>query len=96
MIWACITNQGGPFAWLLSARLFHPFSKLTYPAFLVHPIVMALFYGRQEPARFSHYLMLYLILGHIVITYVSAFLLSALFELPLLQVERVIKRTWRT
>lgn len=96
MIWACITKHGGPFEWLLSARLFVPFSKLTYPAFLVHPIVMALFYGRQEPTHFSHYLMLYLILGHIVITYASAFLLSALFELPLLQVERVIKRAWRS
>lgn len=93
MIFACITKHGGIFETILSAKCFVPFSRLTYPAFLIHPIVMAIFYGsRQERTHFSHYLMLYLILGHIVITYASAFVLSALFELPLLSVERVIRR----
>lgn len=93
MIFACITKHGGIFDTILSAKCFVPFSRLTYPAFLIHPIVMAIFYGsRPERSHFSHYLMLYLILGHIVITYSSAFILSALFELPLLSVERVIKR----
>lgn len=94
IIFACYTKQGGPIEALLSARLFAPFSRLTYPAFLIHPIVMAVFYGsRQASFQFSHYLMLYLILGNIVITYASAFVLAALFELPLLSVERAIKRT---
>lgn len=94
MIFACVTKQGGPVAALLGARCFVPLSRLTYPAFLIHPIVMAVFYGsRQE--NFSHYLMLYLTLGHIVITYVLAFILSALFELPILSAERAIKRARR-
>ena len=93
MIFACMTNHGGIFASILSARPFVPLSRLTYPAFLIHPIIMAVFYGsRQSSFTFSHYLMLYLILGNIVITYASAFILSALFELPLLSAERAIKR----
>lgn len=93
MIFACITKQAGPIGSLLSARCFVPFSRLTYPAFLIHPIVMAIFYGsRQSSFHFSHYLMLYLILGNIVITYASAFVLAALFELPLLSIERIVKR----
>lgn len=96
MIFACMTKQGGVVQSILSAPCFAPLSRLTYPAFLVHPIVMAVFYGsRQSSFHFSHYLMLYLILGNIVITYASAFVLSALVELPLLSAERVLKRAWR-
>lgn len=95
MIFACMTNQGGPVAHILSARCFVPLSRLTYPAFLIHPIVIAVFYGSRETSfHFSHYLMLYLILGNIVITYASAFVLSALFELPLLSLERTVKGLW--
>ena len=90
---ACITRQSsGPFKLvelLLGAQCFAPLSRLTYPAYLVHPIVMALFYGtRQSSFHFSHYLMLYLILGNIVITYACAFVLATLFELPLISLER--------
>lgn len=98
MIFACMTQNGFIFGHILSAKLFIPLSRLTYPAFLIHPIVMAVFYGShggdQSAFQFSHYLMLYLILGNIVITYASAFVLSTLFELPLLSVERVVKRAW--
>lgn len=92
MIFASITKQAGFIGRLLAAKCFVPLSRLTYPAFLIHPIVMALFYGsRQASFHFSHYLMLYLILGNIVITYASAFVLAALFELPLLSIERTIR-----
>lgn len=99
IIFASITKQAsGPFRLaerLLSAKCFIPLSRLTYPAFLVHPIVMAVFYGsRQASFHFSHYLMLYLILGNIVITYACAFVLATLFELPLISVERLLSRRW--
>uniref|UniRef100_A0A6G1SF07 Nose resistant to fluoxetine protein 6 n=2 Tax=Aceria tosichella TaxID=561515 RepID=A0A6G1SF07_9ACAR len=93
IIFACITKQAGPIGRLLGARCFVPLSRLTYPAFLIHPIIMASFYGtRQASFQFSHYLMLYLILGNIVITYASAFILAALIELPFLSIERVVSR----
>lgn len=95
MVFACITNHGGHLEKLLSWRHFIPFSRLSYSAFLVHPIVMAISYGgRTASVPFSHYLMLCLVLGNIVITYASAFLLSSLFELPLLSVERALKQSW--
>lgn len=91
IIFACITKQAGPIGRILGARCFVPLSRLTYPAFLIHPIIMASFYGtRQASFQFSHYLMLYLILGNIVITYASAFVLAALIELPFLSIERLI------
>lgn len=93
VIFACMTNQAGIIASILGARCLVPLSRLTYPAFLVHPIIMALFYGsRQASFHFSHYLMFYLIVGNIVITYASAFVLAALFELPLISIERTLRR----
>lgn len=78
---------------VLEAKCFIPLSRLTYAAFLIHPIVMAVFYGsRQNAFNFSHYLMLYLILGNIVITYACAFILATLFELPLISIERLLSR----
>lgn len=95
MIFACMTKNAFIFEYILGAKAFIPLSRLTYPAFLIHPIVIAISYGsRQSNFQFSHYLMLYLILGNIVITYASAFLLSILFELPFLSAERAIKRLW--
>jgi len=97
IIFVCMTKQtAGLFGLaerLLSAKCFVPLSRLTYPAFLIHPIVMAVFYGsRQSSFHFSHYLMLYLILGNIVITYACAFVLATLFELPLIRVERSLSK----
>lgn len=93
MVFACLTNHGGLFNSLLSAPLFAPFSRLTYPAFLIHPIVIAAFYGsRPMSFQFSNYLMFYLIIGNIVITYTAALVLSSLFELPLISMEKTLKR----
>lgn len=94
MAFACMTRHGGPFRHVLGAKALVPLSRLTYPAFLIHPVIIAVFYGSREAnsLQFSHYLMLYLILGNVVITYASAFVLSALFELPLMSVERAIRR----
>lgn len=93
MVFACITEHGGIFNSLLSAPLFVPFSRLTYPAFLIHPIVIVAFYGsRPMSFQFSNYLMFYLIVGNIVITYACALILSSLFELPLMRMEKIFKR----
>lgn len=93
IIFASMTGHGGFLAKFLAAKCFIPFSRLNYPVFLIHPVVMAVFYGNQLGSfHFSHYLMIYLILGNIVITYVIAFILSALFELPILTLERAVKR----
>lgn len=94
IIFANMTNHGGFLGKFLSAPCFIPFSRLNYPVFLIHPVIMAVFYGNQQGSlHFSHYLMVYLILGNIVITYALAFILSALIELPILSIERAFKRS---
>lgn len=69
---------------LISGKLLASTSRLSYSAYLLHPIVMASFYGsREETFHLSSYLMLYFTLGHIVLTYFGAFCLYVLVEAPL-------------
>ena len=43
---------------LLSAKMLRPFSRVSYSAYLLHPLIMAVFYGsREQSFIFSNYLM---------------------------------------
>lgn len=93
VIYANITNNGGLLGKLLAAKCLIPFSRLNYPVYLIHPVIIASFYGsRQNYFQFSHHLMFCLILGFVVITYASAFVLSLCFELPAQSIEKAIRK----
>lgn len=58
-------------------------SRLSFAAYLLHPVLMAAFYGsRAESFHFSHHLLLYFTIGNICLTYLGAALLHILIELP--------------
>lgn len=94
LIICCFCGHGGYIATFLSSKYWLPWSRLTYCAYLIHPIVMAVFYGsRQIPYEFSHFLMIYIILGNIVITYTISFFLSLIFESPIVSIEKLLTST---
>lgn len=94
IIFCCYCGQGGLLGKFLSSKYWLPWSKLTYCAYLIHPIVMALFYGsRQVTYEFSHFLMIYIILGNILITYSVSFFLSLIFESPIVSIEKLLTST---
>lgn len=91
--YSCAAGQGGFISKILSMKVWMPISRLTYSAYLVHPVVMAWFYGsRQTTFDFSHSLMLYMVLGNLVLTYSLSFVLSLLFESPIVSVEKLFMR----
>lgn len=68
----------------LSSKLWLPLSRLTYSAYLFHPLVMAIFYGsRKETFKFSHSLILYFCLGNIILTYFGSLIIYLMIELPI-------------
>ena len=88
---ACSAGKGGLLGTMLSSRLWLPWSRLTYAAYLIHPIIMAVFYGsRQTTFEFSHFLMFYIALGNLVLTYVISLLLSVIFESPIVSLEKLL------
>ena len=75
---ACVTGNGGFINSLLSAKIWIPFSRLTHCAYLVHPIVMAVFYGSRTHAfDFSTYL----IVRHLILISSNLLLILYIFQI---------------
>ncbi|RWS30003.1 Nose resistant to fluoxetine protein 6-like protein, partial [Leptotrombidium deliense] len=87
---ACVSGRAGFVNTILSWKAFVPLSRLTYSAYLIHPIVIAAFYGSRETTfDFSHYLMVYLLIGNLVITYAVSLVLSVMFESPFISIGKL-------
>lgn len=47
LLWLCITGQNEGLNWALSLQLFSAPAKLTYSAYLVHPIIIRMYYYQR-------------------------------------------------
>ena len=83
LLWLCITGQNESLNWALSLQLFNAPAKLTYSAYLVHPIIIRMYYYQRTT------LLHYSALEHVTVAiamaayaYVASLLLNLLVELP--------------
>ncbi|KAK3594983.1 hypothetical protein CHS0354_019911 [Potamilus streckersoni] len=91
VIFACHNNMGGIVNSMLSWNGFIPLMRLTYAAYLVHPICMMVYvYSKRSLIHINTYEIVYLFLGHTSITLMVAFVVSACFEAPFMALEKVI------
>ncbi|KAK3607214.1 hypothetical protein CHS0354_031712 [Potamilus streckersoni] len=91
VIFACATGNGGIVDIFLSWDFFIPLGRLTYCAYLVHPVVMYFYYlSRRSTIVFNDTQMSYLFVGHLVFAYAAAFILSLVFEFPMMGLEKVL------
>lgn len=75
---------------LMSSAAWLPLSRLTFSAYLLHPVIMAVFYGsRTETFQFSHTLLFYFTTGNIFLTYIAALISYLVIESP---IQSTIKR----
>lgn len=89
VILACVTGNGGLVNAVLSLKVMQPLSRLTYAAYLVHPIVQFWYIlNLKVPLFMSDITMVYLFLGHLVLSYICAFVFSIMFEAPMINLER--------
>ncbi|XP_074650176.1 nose resistant to fluoxetine protein 6-like [Tubulanus polymorphus] len=90
---ACETGYGGLIKSFLSWRGFHVFSKLTYSAYLLHPIVILINYNSQRaPVYASHTYIAITFMGHLLTTYLLSMLFSLAFESPSQGLESGLRR----
>ncbi|KAK9509892.1 hypothetical protein O3M35_004783 [Rhynocoris fuscipes] len=93
---ACSTGYGGYVTKILSSSLLYPFSRVTYCAYLVHPIVIRIFTMKMEaPVHLGIELVIVLYIGHLVMSYLVSFVISLLFEAPIVSLLRIISPTKR-
>lgn len=91
IIFASLAGYGGVVSKILSCRALVPLSRLTYSAYIIHPVLMVIFYGsREESFDYSPYLLIYFAIGNLVLTYGASLALSLVFEAPILALEKVL------
>lgn len=94
LIWIVLSCKWGlakPIDRLLSFRGMLPLSRLTYCAYLVHPvtqIVMSL--DLKGTIHLQHGLCFTVFLGNVVISYTIALILSCLFEAPIVRLLKIL------
>ncbi|XP_011155277.1 nose resistant to fluoxetine protein 6 isoform X3 [Harpegnathos saltator] len=88
---ACSTGYGGYVNKILSEPLLYPFSRVTYCAYLVHPLVIRLTaMNLDSPFHLGKDLMLITFLGQLVLSYVLSFVISISFEAPVVSMLKIL------
>ncbi|KYN11375.1 Nose resistant to fluoxetine protein 6 [Trachymyrmex cornetzi] len=79
----CCTEHGGIIKELLSWKIWIPLSRLTYCAYLIHPVIIRSIHLHSETfIHFEFLSMTTTIIGYLVISYFCAYALSLMAELP--------------
>ncbi|XP_066502474.1 O-acyltransferase like protein [Hoplias malabaricus] len=85
IILACEEGYGGFVNKILSLNVWVPLSHISFACYLIHPVLILLYNGKQEtPIHYTDLNFLYLFLGHLVLTLVLGFVLTVLIEKPYL------------
>jgi hypothetical protein len=85
---ACHYGKGGVVNCILSWSPFVSLSRVSYTAYIIHPGLMYVFVASTRSLfLFSHFMVLYLFLSHLVATFVASFLLSLVVEAPFVALE---------
>jgi len=75
---------------ILSYRVMWPLSRLTYCAYLIHPIIMFICSSHMSgTVHLSNPLILTLFLGNAVVSFGCAFVISAFFEAPVIRILKI-------
>ncbi|XP_013404902.2 nose resistant to fluoxetine protein 6 [Lingula anatina] len=91
VIYACCTGYGGFVNRLMSWKAFVPLSRLTYCAYLIHPIIMYVVYmGRETLIHATDVTMTFFFFGNMVAALACAFIVSLVFEAPMMGLEKAI------
>ncbi|KFM57567.1 Nose resistant to fluoxetine protein 6, partial [Stegodyphus mimosarum] len=87
----CATGQGGVVNYILSWKCWVPLGRLTYCAYLIHPIVQIAALGNARMnVQTTHYFAVWIFSGHLLITYGSSFAASMLVEAPFMGLEKLL------
>ncbi|XP_076301783.1 nose resistant to fluoxetine protein 6-like isoform X2 [Lasioglossum baleicum] len=91
LIVACITNNGGIVNQILSFKLWIPLSRLTFSAYLIHPLVISTInLNNSYPQYFDLLTASIMALGFAVMTYVCSVMLSLVAEAPAIKVFKIL------
>lgn len=78
---------------VLSSTILYPFSRVTYCAYLIHPIVIRLMVmSTDSPMHLGFIVTFIIFLGQAVASYALAFFVSLAFEAPVVSMLRILSK----
>ncbi|GBN65246.1 Nose resistant to fluoxetine protein 6 [Araneus ventricosus] len=87
---SCITGNGGIITSILSWEAFVPFGRLTYMAYLIHPIIQFIYIGSTRTLiETTHRAFVIMYLSNVILAFMCAYFFSLLFESPFMALEKV-------
>jgi len=91
IVFACNTNSKGPIGEVLNWSGWAPLSKLTYAAYLIHPIVMEVYYKNMfQLVYLEHFNLMVQNIAFVVLSYAVGAVLHLVLEAPMLGLEKLI------
>lgn len=91
VIAACHYGRGGIVNSILSWSGLVPLSRMSYAAYLVHPMMMMIHvFSKRNLVYLADFDVIYLFLGHTVMTFMASFVASLAFEAPFMALEKII------
>ncbi|XP_012232421.1 nose resistant to fluoxetine protein 6 isoform X2 [Linepithema humile] len=88
---ACSTGYGGYVNKILSWPFLYPFSRVTYCAYLVHPLVIRLTaMNIDSPFHLGKDIVMITFLGQIVLSFALSFVVSVTFEAPVVSMLKIL------
>ncbi|KAI4458379.1 o-acyltransferase [Holotrichia oblita] len=90
---ACATGNGGFINSILSATILYPVSRITYCAYLLHPLVMRIMIMHMDyPLHLGKPLMVAVFIGQVVMSYLLGFVLSVVYEAPIVSMLKILTK----
>jgi len=93
----CLTfflGYGGILRRILSASVFDPLAKLSFGAYLVHPIIMwFFFFAQQDYVFYSDQTYYYLFVSFLILSFLISTLCYLLVEKPIMNLEPMVLRS---
>ncbi|XP_043276651.1 O-acyltransferase like protein-like isoform X2 [Venturia canescens] len=88
---ACSTGYGGWVNDILSAPILYPFSRVTYCAYLVHPMVIRLTaMNLDSPFHLGKDTVVIAFFGQVILSYILSFIVSVSFEAPFVSMLKIL------
>ncbi|KAL0839333.1 hypothetical protein ABMA28_016072 [Loxostege sticticalis] len=93
LIIACVTGNGGILNKLLTWKVFTPFARLTYSAYLVNGLVELFYMGQlRHPLHITTYSLVEYVLSHVILTFFFGAIVCVMFESPIHGIEKILLR----
>ena len=91
LVFACHYGFGGPINWFLSMKFWIPLSRISYNAYLVHPLILNVIFGSERKITYyQDYNLAVYAIGMIVLSFGAAAVVSTFVEFPIGNLEQAL------